>query len=195
MCLDFTYISRQRLHGYVSTEKVVCIIPLLTENSLGYISSKTDCAESYIALIPVQFLEPVAKLCQRDMNRPIDRTRQHFYFLSHIEQHVFVLIGLPLAEFYRVCKSHKYVLCRITCKIHRVLGRRVRRCVGKLKIGEVIHLPVEMQQGRNSINSLIHTIISDYLRAEHISAVSEDKLDSHRRCTRIIACVAHRMDQ
>ncbi len=78
------------------------------------------------------------------------------------------------------------------CHIHRILGGRIWRCIGKIQILQLVCPQPGMNGGRQHIDPLIDTFISYDLRTQQTTApFLKDDFHRHQLAAGIIPCVAH----
>ena len=81
-----------------------------------------------------------------------------------------------------VAVAAQHVLGHVAEHVHGVLGRRERRGVGELEIGQAIGREAARHRGRDHVDALVDTVAADDLSAEDRPVVRvEDQLRGHAR--------------
>jgi len=75
--------------------------------------------------------------------------------------------------------------------VDRVFGRAIGRGIGQFQHLEVIDRHVAAQGCGEDVYAFVHAVVADDLRAEYAAVLrSEQQLDMHGRCARIVAGVS-----
>ncbi len=191
----FLFRPGQDLQGTKAAEQIVCRIAALLQNPFGNIAAKADRAKDQIPFIPVQFVQPLPKLTERDGGSPFDRTCHGFRFLPDVKKNVIVGILKVLGCGDGVGQAFQDIFSNKAREVDRVLGCAIRRGIGKFQFSQIPDRSPEVDGGRDDIDPFVHPLIADDLGPQHATVFGEKEFECHGQGPWIITDMVHGMDQ
>ncbi|MNV26191.1 hypothetical protein D3C71_1173070 [compost metagenome] len=172
---------------FIATGEILNAVAFLLQDTGSGIASQPNLAVYPDFLAVVQFVQPVPQFVYRNVDGAFDMTVRMLHCCPDVNQHYgFRVKVLKVRRNDDFGQSENDILRRIACHVNGVLGRRVRRSICKLQFCQILDRSTEPDDGGDIVNSFVHTVIADSLRAEHLACGVKDQLHRQWHCSGII---------
>ena len=165
------------------------------QNPLRQVAPQSDGAEDVNGLVFGNFVQPVAKLFERDVHRPGDRSEGVLHRGAHVEQDA--VSARCIRDFAPRHDGHRAaddVPGDVSRNGDRVLGRGERRGVAVFHLRQVADRPAALDEQRDLVDAFVHAVVTDRLRSvEAAGAGFEREFDSQRKRVGVVARVRRRV--